>query len=444
MAIIVKGDLMGANGKVGNKIYYTSNGKTIVREISASNYNSKTVQQLLQRVIMKTVVRNYSAMKDIANHSFEGVKVGADSMARFNSLNAAYFRDRAAQIVNEGMSLAAFVQFSKLGSKKFTPAAVYLSEGTLTQIHPGITPFTTAGSAIATLDVPVNTYASLANQYNLKRGDQVTFCTVEKDAYGEYLFKYERLILDPRTEDGDAAPMSSPLIVDNAFGTPSRRNQGEFYYLAYDETAKQLRWKAINGDVCAVAVIASRKSGSTQFRSTSKFVLSEEVLGTDKCSLLEAIGAAQAGATEVYLDEDNALYLNNEGEGGSQGSASQSESDTPVDKTMRIDPAVKFNGVSQDVSGGNVSITASQGQNISVEITGQNIDAAKGEAIGDPHIQGQPDMQVQRTYAEDGTKLTFVLSNFTIPATIRFDYDTEHWFNLAVALPSSDDGTDES
>ena len=346
---------MGANGKIGNKVYYTANGKTIVREVSASNYNSKTVQQILQRVIMKTVMRSYSAMKDIANHSFEGVKTGADCMARFTSLNAAHIREKAAQMVNDGVSLATYAQFTKLGSKKFTPAPVYISEGTLTQIHAGITEFSAAGSAFATLDVPANTYAALANQYNLKRGDQITFCTVEKDAYGEYLFKYERVILDPRTADGDAAPMSSPLIVDGAFGTPSRRNNGEFFSLAYDSEAKQLRWKSINGDVAAVAVIASRKSGSTQFRSTAKFVLNEAVLGSDKCSLLEAIGAAQAGSTEVYIEEDSALYLNNEANATSndsdndnQGGESSGGTD-PEPETVNPDPD---NGGSNPGTGG--------------------------------------------------------------------------------------------
>ena len=353
MAVLSKGDLIGANGKIGNKVYYTANGKTIVREVSASNYNSKTVQQILQRVIMKTVMRSYSAMKDIANHSFEGVKTGADCMARFSSLNAAHIRENAAQMVNDGVSLATYAQFTKLGSKKFTPAPVYISEGTLTQIHAGITEFSAAGSAFATLDVPANTYAALANQYNLKRGDQITFCTVEKDAYGEYLFKYERVILDPRTADGDAAPMSSPLIVDGAFGTPSRRNNGEFYALAYDSEAKQLRWKSINGDVAAVAVIASRKSGSTQFRSTAKFVLNEAVLGSDKCSLLEAIGAAQAGSTEVYIEEDSALYLNNEAnatanENDSEGSSSSSGTD-PEPETVNPEPD---NGGSNPGTGG--------------------------------------------------------------------------------------------
>lgn len=443
MGLIKTGSNFGINGKVGDRVYYTSNGKTVVRQLSAAEYNSKTVQQLLQRVITKTVVNNYSALKDIVNHSFQGVKKGADSMAYFNKINAHYLRDRAAEIVNAGQSLDSFIQFSKIGQKKFIPAALYISEGTLTAVHPSITPFTGAGSAIACLDCPENTYASLANQYNLKRGDQVTLLTVEKDAYGEYLFKYARIIMDPR-DGGDVAPMSSALIVNNAVNKPSRRNEGYFHYLTYDETAKQIRWKGINGDVAAVAVIISRKSGNDWFRSNAQFLLNEGVIGADKISLLAAIGAAQAGTTEVYIADDDALYLNNAGVGGSEGDSEPSESDTPVDKTMRVDPVVKFNGAGQNVSGGNVAITSAQGKNITVEITGQNINAATGEAIGNPNVAGQSEASVERTYAADGTKLTFVISNFTVPATVNFDYDTAHWFQLSVTAPQSGDSTDES
>ena len=442
MGLIKTGSNFGINGKVGDRVFYTSNGKTVVRQLSAAEYNSKTVQQLLQRVIVKTVSNNYSALKDIVNHSFQGVKKGADSMAYFNKINAHYLRDRAAEIVDAGMSLDSFIQFSKLGSKKFVPAGLYISEGTLTAVHPSITPFTTAGSAIACLDCPENTYASLANQYNLKRGDQVTLLTVEKDAYGEYLFKYSRIIMDPR-DGGDVAPMSSALIVGNAINKPSRRNEGYFHYLAYDDTAKQIRWKGINGDVAAVAVIISRKSGNDWFRSNAKFLLNEDVIGTDKVSLLAAIGAAQSGTTEVYIADDDALYLNNAGVGGSEGDTQESESDTPVSTEIQVDKVVKFNGVGQDVSGGNVSVTAAQGQNLTVVITGQNIDAATGEAIGNPNVAGQSGAKVQRTYADDKTKVTFVISDFTVPATINFDFNTAHWFQLSVTAPTSSD-TDES
>lgn len=436
MGKIVTGDMVGTSGKVGNKVYYTSNGKTIVRQTSAAKYNSKTVQQLLQRIIVKTCASNYSALKDIVNHSFQGVKVGADSMAKFNSLNANYLRDRAAEVVNSGNSIDAFIQFSKLGQTKFVPAALYVSTGTLVQMHPSITPFTTQGSAIACLACPANTYAGLANQYNLKRGDQVTFLTVEKDQFGEYIVKYERIILDPR-QGGDVAPMSTALIENSAIKNPSRRNEGSFFYLAYDDNAKQIRWKGIDGDVAAVAVIVSRRVGSEWFRNNAKLVLNEDVIGDDKVSLGAALADAQRGTTEIYLGEDSEYYLNNAGQGGSEGTSDPAESETPVSSETSFDNTVKLNNVSQNISGGSVGITMSQGQSLTVEITGQNIDAATGEIVDDPIVRGQADATVQRTYDSSRTKLTFVISNITIPANIDFNLDGEQWFTVNASLPSS-------
>lgn len=435
MAKLVTGDLVGASGKIGDKVYYQSNGKTVVRSISAANYNSKTVQQILQRVIIKTVASNYAAMKDIVNHSFQGVKKGADSMARFNSLNAQYLRDRAGEIVNQGMSLDSFIQFSKLGQKKFIPAALYLSEGTLTQIHPSITPFTTQGSAVATLDVPENTYASLANQYNLRRGDQVTLITVEKDAYGEYLFKYSRIILDPRTEDGDAAPMTSALISDsNAVAFPNRRNEGSYFYLGYANS--KLQFKHINGDVAAVAVIASRKSGSDWFRSTAKFILSEEVIGSDKVSLLGAIVAAQGTAsTEIYIGEDE-LYLNNAGTGGSQGEETSSSSETPVSTEMVLDQIVKINGVNQNVSSGSISMqqtsTEAADDGLDISITGQNITEDKLAEIG-VTVMNQPNVEIQKDRSADNTTVEILIKGYTLPATVKFLNEGASWFNVTIS-----------
>lgn len=438
MGLIKTGSNFGIQGKVGDRVYYTSNGKTVVRQLSAAEYNSKTVQQLLQRVIVKTVSNNYSALKDIVNHSFQGVKKGADSMAYFSKINAHYLRDRAAEIVNAGMSLDSFIQFSKLGQKKFIPAALYISEGTLTQVHPSITPFTSAGSAIACLDCPENTYASLANQYNLKRGDQVTLLTVEKDAYGEYLFKYERIIMDPR-DGGDVAPMSSALIVNNAINKPSRRNEGYFHYLAYDETAHQIRWKGINGDVAAVAVIISRKSGNDWFRSNAKFLLNEDVIGADKISLLAAIGAAQAGTTEVYIADDDALYLNNAGVGGSEGETESSESDTPTDTTPSIS-SVKINDVQQNVNGGNVSI-ATEYANVGINILGQNLTAEMFSGT----VEGQSSATVNVQAAENGNSVAIDVAAFTKPATVKINKGGSLWFTLSVTEPSQGGGgTDES
>ena len=86
--VIGQSVLKGTQGSVGDYVVYTdANGNTVVRTKGAVS-NPQTYQQMIQRVIIKTVTRSYSLMKDICNHSFEGQKAGAQSMQRFNKINA--------------------------------------------------------------------------------------------------------------------------------------------------------------------------------------------------------------------------------------------------------------------------------------------------------------------------------------------------------------------
>ena len=64
-------EMYGATGKVGNKVYYRINGKTVARE-AVTPKNPKTDLQTLQRVIAAQVTKDYKAFKQICDHSFEG------------------------------------------------------------------------------------------------------------------------------------------------------------------------------------------------------------------------------------------------------------------------------------------------------------------------------------------------------------------------------------
>ena len=77
-------EMYGATGKVGNKVYYRANGKTVSRELVTPK-NPKTDLQTIQRVIAAQVGKSYQKFKDICDHSFEGVTNGAQCMNRFRS-----------------------------------------------------------------------------------------------------------------------------------------------------------------------------------------------------------------------------------------------------------------------------------------------------------------------------------------------------------------------
>ena len=51
-------EMYGATGKVGNKVYYRANGKTVSRELVTPK-NPKTDLQTIQRVIAAQVGKSY-------------------------------------------------------------------------------------------------------------------------------------------------------------------------------------------------------------------------------------------------------------------------------------------------------------------------------------------------------------------------------------------------
>ena len=67
--------LKGSTGKLaGTTLYKGADGNTYQREIVTPS-NPKTVAQNIQRVVMSTVGAAYRTMKEICDHSFEGVLV---------------------------------------------------------------------------------------------------------------------------------------------------------------------------------------------------------------------------------------------------------------------------------------------------------------------------------------------------------------------------------
>lgn len=333
----------GQTGKLDNVVYYKgANGETIARKLVTPK-NPNTLAQRYQRVIIKTVNKNYQVLKALADHAFEGKTMGAQCMNRFMQLNARTLRSRAVELQSAGQSLAQFYSFMPLKSERFTPAAVFISEGSLPQV-----PVTIGSSAI--MQLPVNTYQGVCDAYGLKRGDQLTFVVIARDAQtDENVARYARIILDPRNPDGSGAAMSSEFIHEGMVNLPNYRNDGTFYDLAVEDD--HLAFNTVNGVPVAAGIIVSRKDDKKYwYRSTCKLVISEANM-TDKISLEDA-------ATEVSGDLDlinDGAYLNNAGVGGSQGDETEvvEPSNDPVISNMAT-----INGVSQSIAGGSVAVTA--------------------------------------------------------------------------------------
>lgn len=376
-------EMYGASGKLGNKVYFKgAKGQTIVRE-KVTPKNPKTNAQTLQRVLVSQVGLTYKAFKEICDHSFEGYTMGAECANRFKKVNLQYLRDRASEINQAGQSLSNFYNFTKIGSTKFVPGAAIIAQGSLPQIFCDLG--TTEESVeVASIDVATNTYQGVCDALRLKRGDQLTFVTVNK-VNGEYVVAKARIILDPRNIDGSGAAMSTTFV--DASGNvlmPNWKNAGQIY-LRHENSKLMFIAEPVSGAVpVAAAVIASRKaSDGAWLRSNAQLVISEDRIGSDKCSLLDAVETSYM-ASEIELE--NEAYLNNAGVGGTQGSSESQGGMAPITDPV-YSPTVSINGVSQSVSGGSVTVDAPLN---SIVISGMNLENANCYATKNNGAQIQP------------------------------------------------------
>lgn len=313
--------LKGANGKLAGATIYQQNGETVMREV-VSPTNPKTEKQIIQRIIMHTVMQAYSKMKEICDHSFEGQKKGQETMSYFMSQNVGFAREKVASMQAQGILFGNMYNFVPLGLKGFTPNQYQISMGSLPRIDCNLRDDDEAKGFVPL--ITTNTYQAVINAYGLQRGDQLTFIMIDGNNaanFGECNFHFCRVILDPTNPDFSQAPLSSAFIdQDGHINLPSVRNEGNFKFAVSAETGLSFCYRESLTCV-ACAVIVSRQQNDKWLRSTAflTYQLAEEY------SLGQCIDAAQSGSnSQIYAAAD--AYLNNAGQGGGAAADAGSQS----------------------------------------------------------------------------------------------------------------------
>lgn len=289
-----------ARGKVGSLVFSRANGQQITRARAEVVKNPQTDAQVIQRILLNTIAQAYSRMSAICDHSFEGVKAGQDSMSYFMKSNLNAIR---AKIAEQG-SIDTDEVFSTPIGQSFLASNDYLvAKGSL----PAINPSSVANNGM-TLAIGTGTYKAVLDLYGLQRGDQLTFCIIRMDEQNVVTFKYARIILDPRNEDGTEAAITSPLFADGSVSKPNAKNEvADFTFSNVGDT--YLISAGFN--TIAGCVIASRqKEDGTWMRSNSNM----------RVNNLKTVGMSVADALEDFrsggIDVVNPKYLNNATKGG--------------------------------------------------------------------------------------------------------------------------------
>lgn len=168
------------------------NGKQVTKDRVESVKNPRSLAQMQQRMVMATASAAYASMKEIVDHSFEGVTYGLNNMSEFIRQNAKAIKvaalnpDTAQFAFNpyKDRSLYGGAFIMSAGSASPIPAKAAFAEGTnddKTRVTFGVV------EAQATSVTANHIYTSLG----IAVGDMCTICLIAKndtDASGIFAF----------------------------------------------------------------------------------------------------------------------------------------------------------------------------------------------------------------------------------------------------------------
>lgn len=153
---IMGGSLSGSVGKVTFR--KGVKGETIASQKAEKVHNPNTEDQAYQRMCMNTAMKAYSAMKEICNHSFEGVPYGQKTMSAFIRENLFGIQNGysgISQVLNQGFT-------AKGLAGGVAPRPFLVSKGSIPPAN------------VSSLRGDAQSWKSFKAKMNVKEGDQLT------------------------------------------------------------------------------------------------------------------------------------------------------------------------------------------------------------------------------------------------------------------------------
>ena len=296
-----------ARGKVGDLVFTRRNGEQVTRPRVRVVNNPKSEGQQIQRMIFASVIAAYSRMKSICDHSFEGVKYGADSQAKFMSenlkrLRAFYPKDQDPN--NKPIDSMAFVLPN---DKAMAGAGLIIARGSI----PAPQAKTDANGKLQGFGEGTDdehTTGSVLKALGAQPGDQITACALRSIGAG-YAFGKSRYVVR-----ADAT--------ENELEDPWDTN-GEGGIFDADKTEINTNVRIVVGaltlgnpisvynekdDIVAAAIIISRRDESGNWLRSDAILYN----ATDEAAFYSAAYALpywQFSGTDIATDDPH--YLNN-------------------------------------------------------------------------------------------------------------------------------------
>lgn len=166
-----------ARGKVGDLVFARRLGQQTTRAYNSNPRDAKTRSQVTQRVKIANVIAMYRAMKNICNHSFEGLGVGQSC---YNAFVKANLTGNNVSLTKEAASLGACIVAPYLISRGSLASIIVEGTGEDAVTNISVGDLTISG----TTTIGQFAKAVVANNAGIEHGDQLTYvsCVQQTDA----------------------------------------------------------------------------------------------------------------------------------------------------------------------------------------------------------------------------------------------------------------------
>lgn len=262
----------GLSGSVGKVTFRKGiKGETIASQKAEKVHNPNTEDQAYQRMCMNTAMKAYSAMKEICNHSFEGVPYGQKTMSAFIRENLFGIQNGysgISQVLNQGFT-------AKGLAGGVAPRPFLVSKGSI------------APANISSLSGGAVNWKAFKAKMNVKEGDQLTLVafispynfksTVDYDEAAQIPFKfvYSRYLFKDTISDDLVIINGNQEYINNEalqeIEDPGDLNlvlaKGEMFSAGYNYV--EVKYLASNRYVNGYAAIVSRNVNGVWKRSVA-------------------------------------------------------------------------------------------------------------------------------------------------------------------------------
>lgn len=225
-------------GKRGGVVYYRSLGQQVSRSRNFSPKNPKTFAQMIQRLFLANASKAAVGLKEVIDHSFEGVAYGSESVRHFQSMAQAALK-AATPTVKGTTKICPLVPIDALG---FPVANFMISSGTLK-------------APAYTVDVQQSGSISRINCDNVIDAESLATVTVQQlcDALGVTIADQLTFVLT-KGKVSDGAANFEEFMYDNEVASIVRLNFKQ-------DAASQLAFDA-SGNINAAVLVAEKSNNS--------------------------------------------------------------------------------------------------------------------------------------------------------------------------------------